>query len=168
MISLTLKDHIKNFWYVTLPYEINNEFLFNVDQYTKKNATPWWHLDVWASDFADVEFPPEKLDQLYHDFDVLEKNLDEIIKTVPLPEKIGGWESYQQDFLFIKNEWREDFNKYFPNKKNDFIDGIINFRGYIEKPTSFTKSDMLLIISLIKKKILEAKEKNETLVFSGD
>jgi hypothetical protein len=32
----------------------------------------------------------------------------------------------------------------------------------------FLPSDMLLIISLIKKKILEAKEKHETLVFSGD
>jgi hypothetical protein len=39
---------------------------------------------------------------------------------------------------------------------------------YIDHPDIFTPSDMLLIISLIKKKILEAKEKNETLVFSGD
>jgi len=38
----------------------------------------------------------------------------------------------------------------------------------IQEPTIFTKEDILLIISLIKTKILEAKEKWEALVFSWD
>jgi hypothetical protein len=37
---------------------------------------------------ANIEFPPAELDQLYHDFDMLEQYLDEILKIVPLPDKI--------------------------------------------------------------------------------
>jgi hypothetical protein len=130
-----------------IPHEINNEFLIHVHWYTKEKETPWGNLGVWVSDFADVEFPPEKLDQIYHDFDVLEKNLDEIIKIVPLPPKIGVF-----DWYYIP--W--------------FISDATNLNDEVFWTKEFTKSDMLLIISLIKKKILEAKEKNQTLVFSGD
>lgn len=130
-----------------IPHEINNEFLWNA----WRAAREWkvsWVIDVpsfW--DFADVEFPPEKLDQLYHDFDILERNIDEIVKVVPLPQKIGVF-----DWYYIP--W--------------FISDATNLNDEVFWTKEFTPSDMLLIISLIKKKILEAKEKNETLVFSGD
>ncbi len=172
MIRVTLKDAYKNTWSVMLPYEINNDFFIYVSLYTKKNSTSFGYLNIWMNDFwADVEFPPEKLDQLYHDFDVLEKNLDEIIKLVPLPEKIGVFDDYYYEwFTHYRpadlNKLKEYLDQYkqwlYPEYKED------KMNTYIDHPDIFTPSDMLLIISLIKKKILEAKEKNETLVFSGD
>jgi hypothetical protein len=71
--------------------------------------------DFWA----DVEFPPEKLDRLYHDFDMLEKNIDEIIKVVPLPKKIWGWESYYPWFVSIYEGWIDDFKKNFQKFENN-------------------------------------------------
>lgn len=169
MIVLHLKnDNLQTRWFVQLPHEINNEFLFHVDQYTKENSTTWWYLNVWTSDFGNIEFPPDKLDKLYRDFDILEKNLGEIIKIIPLPKKIWGWESYYPGFVSFYEEWRYEFKKYFPWVSDTEIEDIIHWRNWIEHPTDFTSLNMLLIISLIKKKILEAKEKNETLVFSGD
>jgi hypothetical protein len=61
-----------------------------------------------------------------------------------------------------------EFKRYFSHIDDQEIQDIVNCENMIQEPTPFTKQDMLLIISLIKKKILEAKEKNETLVFSGD
>lgn len=154
-----------------LPHEINNEFLWNA----WRAAREWkisWVIDVpsfW--DFANVEFPPEKLDQLYHDFDVLEKNLDEIIKIVPLPKKIGIFDGYYYEWFTHYRpsdltKLKEYLDKYKQWLYPEFEEDKMNI--YIDHPDIFTPSDMLLIISLIKKKILEAKEKNETLVFSGD
>ena len=150
MIECCLKNRELNDYIVILPHEINNEFLFDIHQYTKKNPTLFGYLGVWASDFGSIEFPPEKLDQLYHDFDLLEKNLDEIIKLVPLPKMV----------------WCFDWMMYVGYRTN------IGFDNYVELWTwgwkYFDKKDMLYLLSLIKTKILEAKEKNETLVFSGD
>ena len=168
MIWIFLKTNYKIWWFVTLPHEINNEFLFNLDQYTKKNPTSWWYLEVWASDFGSIEFPPDKLDKLYHDFDILEKHLDEIIKIVPLPKVIGWWEWYHKGFVSFYKEGVDEVRKYLPQIREDEIQDIVNCENMIQQPVPFLESDLLLIISLIKKKILEAKEKNETLVFSGD
>jgi len=174
MIHVFLKDHTKNFWQIMLSHEINNEFLFDLDQYTKNNIIKWWHLDIWLSDFNDVEFPLEKLDKLYNDFDILEKNIDEIIWMIPLPKKIWGFDWYYWDwYVSILEWWKQDFKKYFPEVSDEKIENMINYWNLIDNvpdnyTKNFTKQDMLLIISLIKKKILEAKEKNETLVFSGD
>gem|GEM_PF-4149190 len=41
MIHVFLKDHTKNFWQIMLSHEINNEFLFDLDQYTKNNIIKW-------------------------------------------------------------------------------------------------------------------------------
>ena len=156
-----------------LSHEINNEFLIHLDIHTKNNITKWWHLDVSFWNFANVEFPLEKLDKLYRAFDILEKNIDEIIDMIPLPTKIWEFDWYYWDwYVSVLEWWTKDFKKYFPDIRDEKIETMIknwnlvdNEENYIK---NFTKKDMLLIISLIKKKILEAKEKWETLVFSGD
>ncbi len=130
-----------------IPHEINNEFLWNAWRAAREWKIPWVFDIPSFWDFADVEFPPEKLNQLYHDFDILEKNINEVIKVVSLPPKIGVF-----DWYYIP--W--------------FISDATNLNDEVFWTKEFTPSDMLLIISLIKKKILEAKEKNEALVFSGD
>lgn len=150
MIECFLKNRDLNDYIVILPHEINNEFLFDVDQYTKNHTTEWGHLDIWASDFWSVEFPLEKLDKLYNDFEVLENNLDEITKIVPLPEKV----------------WNFDWMFYAWYRTNIWFQNRVALWTWWYK--NFDKEDMIYLISLIKKKILEAKEKWEALVFSGD
>ena len=169
MIRIFLRKTYKTWWFVTLPHEINNEFLWNA----WRSARDWkikWIINIPSfNDFwDDVEFSLNKLDKLYNDFEILEKNLDEIIKVVPLPKKIWWWEWYNKSFISFNKEWIEEFKKYFPNFPENDINDIVNHKNMIENPTDFTKEDMLQIISLIKKKIKEAKEKWETLVFSGD
>ena len=173
MIHVFLKNNLKDFWYIMLPYEINNEFLFDIDQYTKKNISKWGKLNIWVSDFKDLEFLPEKLNKLYNDFEVLEKNLDEIIKVIPLPKTIWNFDGHYWDWYisFIK-WWEKELKKSFPNMDNNKIKDLIDEKNLIDWDNdyikTFTKKDMLLIIWLIKKKILEAKEKWETLIFSWD
>ncbi len=169
MITVYLKKSYKTGWFIVLPHEINNEFLWNAWRAARDWEIHWVNNIPSFNDFwVDVEFPIEKLDNLYNDFEILERNLDGIIKIVPLPKKIWWWESYPIGFISFYEEWIEEFKKYFPESTQEYIDWIISYKSYIEEPTQFTKEDILLIISLIKKKILEAKEKWETLVFSGD
>ncbi len=150
MIECCLKNRDLNDYIVILPHEINNEFLGNAGRAARAWKISGVHDVPSFWDFGNVEFPPEKLDQLFHDFDTLEKNLDEITKIVPLPKMVWCFDG----ILFVG---------YRTN---------VGFDNYVELWTwgwkYFDKDDFLYLISLIKKKILEAKEKNETLVFSGD
>ena len=50
----------------------------------------------------------------------------------------------------------------------EILDSSLMTEDEIHWEKEFTKEDMLLLIDLIKKKILEAKERNLPLVFSGD
>lgn len=168
MITVYLKKSYKTGWFIVLPHEINNGFLWNAWRLAKEWKIKWIINIPSFWDFWAVEFPVEKLDKLYNDFEILEKNLDNIIKIIPLPKQIWWWESYPVGFISFYKEWAKEFKKYFPECDFEYINWIIDYKNYVEKPTNFTKEDMLLIISLIKKKILEAKEKWETLVFSAD
>lgn len=168
MIHVILWNWSNDSWYVTLPHEINNEFLWNAWRAAKE-----WKIkgisyipSFW--DFWTVEFSVEKLDKLYNDFEILEKNLGEIIKIVPLPKKIWWWEAYSPKFIVTWEDSKKEFKNSFSFMDDEEIEYLIHKSDIIEKPTDFTKEDMLLIILLIKKKILEAKEKWETLVFSAD
>ena len=173
MIHIFLKNNLKDFWYIMLPHEINNEFLWNA-----RRAVEGWKIK-WAKyipsfwDYWDVEYSIEKLSKLYKDFEILEKNLDEIIKIIPLPKTIWNFDGHYWDWYiaFIK-WWEKELKRSFPNMDNNKIKDLIDEKNLIDWDNNyiktFTKEDMLLIISLIKKKILEAKEKWETLVFSWD
>jgi len=150
MIECCLKNRELNDYVVILPHEINNEFFRKIR----------WSIQTWEinlinyfpilNDFWTVEFSVEELDKLYKDFEILEENLDEIIKIVPLPKMV----------------WTFDWMLYVWYRTNVWFD------NYVELWTGwwkyFNKEDILYLLSLIKKKILEAKEKNETLIFSGD
>lgn len=150
MIEICIKKRIKNDYIVVIPHEINNEFLWDVRRLAESWKIDWVNFVPSFSDFWTVEFSVNKLDKLYNDFEVLEQNLDEIIKIIPLPKMV----------------WCFDGMLYVWYRTN------IGFDNYIELGTwggkYFDKEDMLYLIWLIKAKILEAKEKGETLVFSGD
>jgi hypothetical protein len=148
MIACYWKWYIGNN-YIAIPHEINNEFLWNARRALENWKIKWIEYIPSFNDFwAPVEYKPEELDKLYKDFEVLESNLDRIIKVVPLPKTIWNFDWY--------------YYPWFIDYTNDRIDREV---FWIKK---FTKEDMLLIISLIKKKILEAKEKWATLIFSWD
>jgi len=169
MIRVYLNDTYKNWWFITLPHEINNEFLWNARISAESWQIQWIDTIPSFNDFwAPIKFSLKELDILYTNFEILEENLDEIIKVVPLPQKIWGWEWYNKQFVFLYEDWIKETNKYLPYLSNKEIQDIINRENMIQEPTNFKKEDMLLIISLIKKKILEAQEKWETLVFSWD
>lgn len=151
MIECCIKNRDLNDHIVILPHEINNEFLWDAWRAARNWEIKWVYDVPSFSDFwAPVEFSVWELDKLYSDFEVLEKNLDEIIKIVPLPEKVWCFDG----ILFV---WY---------RTNIWFDNYIELWTWWYK--FFDKQDMLYIISLIKKKILEAKEKWETLIFSGD
>lgn len=150
MISIYLKDSYKWDWSIQIPHEINNEFLWNARKAAESWKIKWIKYLPSFSDFWIVEFPVEKLDKLYEDFDTLEKNLNEIVEIVPLPKVVGTFDG----MLYVwyrTNIW---------------------FDNYVELWTwwgqYFDTEHMLYLIWLIKQKILEAKAKWETLVFSGD
>lgn len=169
MIRIRLKKTYKIWWFITMPHEINNEFLWHASQQIKTWIINWMNNFPSFNDFwADVEFSFNDLDKLYNEFELFEEKLDEIIKIVPLPKKIWWWEWYNKQFVFFYEYWIEEAKKYLPYLTDNEIDDIVNHKNMVQELTDFTKQDMLLIISLIKKKILEAKEKWETLVFSGD
>lgn len=135
--------------YITLPYEINNSFFWPLNI----EMNNWGMINYWFkiryNDFSgDVIISPEKLDQHLSAYETLEKNLDNIIKIVPLPKKVWTFDWYYYPWFI------------------EYIDDKIDREIYGEK--DFTKQDMLLLIDLIKIKILEAKEKNVALIFSGD
>ena len=173
MIHVFLWNGWKDPWYIMLPHEVNNEFLWNAWRAARAWKIRWVNDIPSFWDFWLVKYPPEKLDKLYKDFEVLEQNLDEIIKVVPLPKTIWNFDWHYWDWYisFIK-WWEKELKKSFPNMSNKEIKDLINEKNLVdwddEYIKEFTKEDMLLIISFIKKKILEAKEKWETLVFSGD
>jgi len=169
MIRVYLKNVDKDLWRVTLPHEINNEFLSNAGRAARSWDIKWVSDIPSFNDFwAPVEYWVSSLDKLYQDFEVLEKNLDKIVEIVSLPRKIWWWEWYNRQFISFNKDWIKEIKKYFPKITEQEISDIIHRENMIQELTSFTRNDMLLIISLIKKKILEAKEKWETLVFSGD
>ena len=123
-----------------------------------KETGIWHHIAVWLSDFWDVVFPPEKIDKLIEDYEILEKNLDTITEFLPLPEYIWEFDGRYYEWFISRYE-----NGIVSPK--DLTDEIY-LTNYWTK--EFTKEDMLLLISLIKKKALEAKKKNKNLIFSGD
>jgi len=169
MIRIYLKKTYKTWWFITMPHEINNEFLWSASQEIKI-----WKINGMQSlpslnDFwADVEFWVNELDKLYSEFELFEKKLDEIMKIISLPKKIWWWEWYNKQFVFFYESWIQEAKKYLPYLSENEINDIVNRNNMIQEPTIFTKEDILLIISLIKTKILEAKEKWEALVFSWD
>ena len=174
MIHIFLKNNLKDFWYIMLPHEINNEFLSKVFLSMKEwNMKNYWFRLIFNDFWAPVEFNVDKLDKLYTDFEVLENNLDEIIKVIPLPKTIWNFDGHYWNWYisFIK-WWEKELKKSFPNMDNNKIKDLIDEKNLIDWDNdyikTFTKKDMLLIIWLIKKKILEAKEKWETLIFSWD
>lgn len=147
MIACYWKWYIWNS-YIAIPHEINNQFTFNLDKYTLNNSYKWGHLDIWMSDHREFNIPIKKLDKLIKDYEILENNLDEVIKIIPLPKII----------------WKDDWYYYpwFIDYTNDRID------REIFETKDFIKEDMLLLIKLIKGKAKEAKEKNVPLIFSWD
>ena len=172
MISVCLKDSYKNTWWVMLPYELNMEFFYKIEEYTRNNSIRYWYLNIKYNDFwADKEFQLDELDKLYNDLDVLEKNLDEIIKIIPLPKKIWVFDGYYREwFIFYRPSDLNKLKKYLDQYREwlypKYEEEKLNI--YKEWTKDFKKEDMLLIISLIKKKILEAKNKWETLVFVAE
>jgi len=150
MIWINFKNNSDNFS-IVMPHEINNEFLSKVFLSMKGwNMKNYWFRLIFNDFWAPIEFNVDKLDKLYADFEILEQKLDEIIKIVPLPKMV--WTFDWMLYVWFKNP--------------------MEFDNYVELWTwwwqYFDKEDMLYLIWLIKKKILEAKEKWETLVFSWD
>lgn len=169
MIRIFLKSYEKDLWRVTMPHEINNEFLWRASQEIKSWKISGMENFPSLNDFwADVEFWVNELDKLYNEFELLEKSLDEITKIIPLPKKVWGWERYNKQFINFYEYWVAEVKKYLPYLSDEEIRDITNKENMIQELTDFTQEDMLLIISLIKKKILEANEKWEILVFSWD
>ena len=150
MIECCLKNRDLNEYIVILPQDINDNFLWKAENATKEWKIKWVNYirSFWT--YWTIEFTVDKLDKLDNDFEVLEQNLDEIIKIVPLPKMV----------------WTFDWILYVWYRTN------VWFENYVELWTwwwqYFDKEDMLYLIWLIKKKILEAKEKWETLIFSWD
>ena len=150
MIWINFKNNSDDFS-IVMPQEINNEFLWNAWRAARNWKIKWVNdipsfWDFWAP----VEFTIDKLDKLYSDFEVLEQNLDEIIKIVPLPKMV----------------WTFDWMLYVWYRTNVWFDNYVELWTWWWQ--YFDKEDMLYLIWLIKKKILEAKEKWETLIFSWD
>jgi len=173
MIHVFLWDGWKDPWYIMLPHEINNEFFSPASTAAEEWKIKWINFIPYFWDFWDVEYPVEELGKLYKDFEVLEQNLDKITKVVPLPKTIWNFDGHYWDWYISFIEWwKEQLKKSFPEMNNNEILDLINEKNLVdwddEYIKNFTKEDMLLIIELIKKKILEAKEKWETLVFSWD
>lgn len=172
MIWIRLWDIYKNTWFIMLPYELNIDFFYKIEEYTRNNPIKYWHLNIKYNDFwADKEFQLEKLDKLYNDFEMLEKNIDEIIKIIPLPKKIWAFDGYYRGgFIYYRpsnlNKLKVYLDKYKEWLYPEYEEEKLNI--YKEWTKDFTKDDMLLIISLIKKKILEGKEKWEGLIFVSE
>jgi hypothetical protein len=171
MIEIHLKDYYKNTWSILMPHEINNEFLWNVWRAARDWKINWVYSFPFFWDFARVDFSPDKLDTLYDDYEILEQNLDAIIQIVPLPKEIWQFDIWFYPWFAVYHPsnindlkiWLDERKKwnhlpYEEEKKNIFIDD----------PKPCTKEDILLLIQLTKKMILDAKEKNETLCFSWD
>lgn len=148
MISFQLKGSSDTYC-ITIPKEITR---FTRD--ASIAATEWriksvpylrWFWDYWVREFQGSE-----VDMLYGDLKIYEYHIDEITQIIALPKFI--W--CEDRFLYIGYKTPMDFDNYVE---------LWTWGGKY-----FDKKDFLYLISLIKKKILEAKEKNEILVFSGD
>ena len=153
MIDIYIWQSEQNKHSIWMPYEINNEFLWNARRAAEEWKIKWVNYTPSFNDFwTPMEFLWKELDKLYNDFDILENNLDEIIKVVPLPKMI----------------WAFDWSLYVWFKNPMEFDNYVELWTWDYVWQYFDKKSMLYLIWLIKKKILEAKEKWETLVFSGD
>jgi len=137
-------------WNINIPHEINNLFLFAVDRYTKNNDIVWKHLNIWLSDFWKVEFVPEEIDNLVESYEILIENFDKINGIIPIPDKVWMFDWYI-DVWYITSP---DFD--------NFVELWTWWCKY------FNKKEFILLISLIKKMAIEAKEKNKNLVFIWD
>lgn len=147
MISCSIPwDWLGGRW-VSIPHEVNNEFLGNVGRASKtiEGKLPY-DVFVWLADFWDVFIEPHQIDEYISYYILLKKNLDEIIKMVPLPKVIWEFDGYYREWFVMSKD----------------VDTTVDW----EK--EFTKADMLLLIDLIIKKAQEAKEKGVNLQFLWD
>lgn len=137
---------MKSNWSIIIPHEINNLFLWPARRAAESWKIEWINSIPSFWDYAKIVIDNSKLDEIYADFTLLENNLEKIIKIIPLPKKI--WELDGYIFPWFVSIYMETDEIY--ESKN------------------FDKYDMLNLIRLIKIKILEAKEKKESLIFSWD
>lgn len=163
-----LWEWFRNGWTISIPHEVNNQFLWDVDRASKsvkndlsENKTlngflePFrfmlekkipYDIFVGLSDFWDVTIPPERLDEYIWYYRLLKEHLDEIAKIIPLPETIGDFDGW--------------YDKWYVSTGNA--------DNFIEWSKEFTKEDMHLLIDLIIRKALEAKKENVPLRFLWD
>lgn len=144
MINCYVEDFPKNS--ILIPWEINNSFLapLHFSSKSKKWILPY-DIFLGLHDLWKVIIKFEKLNHYSQYLDSLEKNIDSIIKVIPLPENMWAWDGHYYEW-FLSDE-KKNLVKWFRSCK---------------------KSDILLLINLIRNKVLEAKNKQKSLIFWGE
>lgn len=131
---------------ILIPHEVNNQFFSKAGRFLFPESGI-----KGSGDIGSVIIPTFEIDDYLAKLQVLEDNLDEIIKIIPLPETVGEWDGH-----YHPEYWTSDVY-------DDRVELNTGERG---KP--FNKIEFLKILKLIRRKALEAKEKDMNLVFSGD
>lgn len=136
--------------YLHIPYEINHNFLFEIEKLINNWTIKLSNINIAWPDFWrgwQILNKPNLL-KFISDCDYLEKWLDEIIKIVPLPEEIWKFDDGYVEWFEMNNSWH-DF--YIPS--------------WIKK---VNKNDIIILLWLMKKIAKKALEKWTWLQFVWD
>jgi len=158
---------------ILIPHEVNNQFLGSAARYLFPNNQFLWKVArylfprhsrfLWKTvrylspsnnliglgDYGTVVIISKQIDKYLKQLQILESKFDEIVKIIPLPKMIGLEDGH-----------------YYPGYLHRTYDG--KEVDTVDEPLEFTKEEFFKLLNLIRKKALEAKEKNMNLVFSGD
>lgn len=140
-------ENMNNWWVICIPYEINHNFFVEIALKTQKKLNNLPHLNIaWPDFWRWYILEWEILNKYIKNCEYVKKNLDEIIKFIPMTNTI-----WKMDWYYLK--W--------------FISKV-GLDNYFEWENVLEKEDILLLLDLIIKKAKEAKEKWVWLQFVWD
>lgn len=140
-------ENIPNWWFISIPYEINHNFFVEIALQTQKKLNNLPHLNIaWPDFWRWYVLEWEILNKYIKNCEYVKNNLDEIIKFIPLPSTIWEFDDHYINWFIFNGK----------------------FDNYIEWKWDFEKKDILLLLDLIIKKANEAIAKWVWLQFVWD
>lgn len=159
-------EELKEVWYysISIPYEVNHDFLLAAKLLAQEWKIPWVDEVIYFPDYGSwKKYEPHEIKVLLWKIEELEKNIEIISQTVPIPTMVGiadwrvivGYESHRK-YDSSSEKWInvEPYSTYVELWK----DGYVNCE----------EKDIIYIFSLIRTLALKAKQLNKALRFIGE